>query len=199
MATQIDFRTLPANVPVLCIPRVFANIGEARIRRIFDDLNMGQIEKIDIIGNRQGGEKGEKFNRVFVHFKRWNDSENSCVARERLLNGKEIKVIYDDPWFWKIVAYRESEPKQTISKQQSKKAVLQLEYNDLPTPDCFKTTEAQNRIMKGLSNGLTAQRRPRAPRFCPRESRNTNLKKKETREATQVVIPDSSSREVEDK
>jgi hypothetical protein len=29
------------------------------------------------------------------------------MARERLLNGKEIKIVYDDPWFWKVSAYRE--------------------------------------------------------------------------------------------
>ena len=106
MTSQIDFRTLPANVPVLCIPRVYPNINEGRIRRIFDDLNMGELERIDIVSKTS--EKGEKFNRVFVHFKRWNNSENSNTARERLLNGKEIKIIYDEPWFWKISAYRES-------------------------------------------------------------------------------------------
>jgi hypothetical protein len=92
---------------VLCIPRVYTNISESRIRKIFDDLNMGELDRIDIV--LKSSEKGDKFNRVFVHFKRWNNSENSNAARERLLNGKEIKVIYDEPWFWKISAYREPE------------------------------------------------------------------------------------------
>lgn len=109
MTTQIDFRTLPVNVPVLCIPRVYANISEQRIRRIFVELNMGTLERIDIVGKHSG--KGENFNRVYVHFRCWNDSENACIARERLLNGKEIKIIYDDPWFWKISAYRATERK----------------------------------------------------------------------------------------
>jgi hypothetical protein len=30
------------------------------------------------------------------------------MARERLLEGKDIKIVYDDPWFWKVSAYRES-------------------------------------------------------------------------------------------
>lgn len=106
MTTQIDFRTLPANVPVLCIPRVYPNISESRIRRIFDELGMGTLERIDIVSKTS--EKGDKFNRVFVHFKRWNDSDNANIARERLLNGKDIKIIYDEPWFWKISAYREA-------------------------------------------------------------------------------------------
>ena len=105
MSTTIDFRTMPANVPSLCIPRVFPNIDERRIRGIFNALNMGEIARVDIVPRQT--EKGEKFNRVFVHWKSWNQSENANQARERLLNGKEIKIVYDDPWFWKISAYRE--------------------------------------------------------------------------------------------
>ncbi len=125
MTTQIDFRTLPANVPVLCIPRVYSNITEARIRKIFEDLNMGELERIDVVSKTSvkpgtnPSEKGDKFNRVFVHFRRWNNSENSNTARERLLNGKEIKIIYDDPWFWKISAYRESERRPAPQRQPS--------------------------------------------------------------------------------
>ena len=49
-----------SNLQVLCIPRVCININESRIRKIFDDLNMGILERIDII-NKQNN-KGEKFN-----------------------------------------------------------------------------------------------------------------------------------------
>jgi len=105
MSAHIDFRTLPASVPSLCIPRVFPNIGEGRIRQIFYDLDVGIIDRIDVVAKTT--EKGEKFNRVFIHFKKWFDNQNANYSRERLLNGKEIKVIYDDPWFWKVSAYRE--------------------------------------------------------------------------------------------
>ena len=129
MSTQIDFRTLPANVPVLCIPRVYPNINESRIRKIFDDLNMGTLDRIDIVSKHS--DKGEKFNRVFVHFRRWNDSENARVARERLLNGKEIKIIYDDPWFWKISAYREAERKPSAPQNAGqRRATLQIDSDD---------------------------------------------------------------------
>ena len=94
MNPAIDFRTLPQNVPIICIPRVFPNINEQRIRRVFDELNLGTIERIDIVS--KSTEKGEKFNRVFVHFKKWNSEGNAEIARERLLNGKDIKIVYDD-------------------------------------------------------------------------------------------------------
>jgi len=101
------------NMPVLCIPRVHRNIDEPRIRKIFNELNMGILERIDIVTkkfDRKDNNFNNNFNRVFVHFREWYKTENAIVARERLLEGKEIKVIYDDPWFWKISAYRESPP-----------------------------------------------------------------------------------------
>jgi hypothetical protein len=132
MSSQIDFCTLPANVPVICIPRVYPNISESRIRFVFEKLNIGIIDHIDIVSKKN--DKGEKYNRVFVHFYRWNNSENACVARERLLNGKEIKIIYDEPWFWKISAYRESEKRPEPRKHDNqKKPILQFESDDKMT------------------------------------------------------------------
>lgn len=134
MTTQIDFRTLPANVPSLCIPRVYSNIDEARIRRVFEELDMGDIQRIDVISKTN--DKGDKFNRVFVHFKQWNASENANIARERLINGKEIKILYDDPWFWKVSAYREpvrpSGAKQSYAHRPQKKASIQIDSDDVP-------------------------------------------------------------------
>ena len=52
--------------PSICIPRVFANMSEDRIRRAIDDKSVAKIAKVDIIA--KVNEKGEKYNRVFVHF-----------------------------------------------------------------------------------------------------------------------------------
>ena len=105
----IDVRTLPDNVPSLCIPRVFSNITEARIRKVINDLSMGDIERIDMVSKTT--DKGEKFNRVFIHFRKWADDGNAAIARVRLVNGKEIKIVYDEPWFWKVSAYRKDTSK----------------------------------------------------------------------------------------
>jgi len=127
MTSHIDFRTLPINIPSLCIPRVFPNIDEKRIRRIFTDLALGEIDRIDIVGKT--GDKGEKFNRIFVHFRRWFASSNSDTARERLLNGKEIKIVYDDPWFWKVSAYRPPS-RDAPKKQLPGKAAPRIQFDE---------------------------------------------------------------------
>jgi hypothetical protein len=105
---------IPENEPVLCIPRVYPNISEGRIRHVFGELNLGKIDHIDLV--KKVNEEGKKYNMVFVHFRFWKDNENAIVARERLLQGKQIKVIYDEPWFWKISAYKS--PKRTNRKSR---------------------------------------------------------------------------------
>jgi len=102
--TKIDFNKVPENVPTLCIPRVSTNINELQIRKIFDNLELGIIDRIDLV--IKYSHNGEKYNRIFIHFHKWFQDGNAKRARERLLLGNEIKVMYDEPWFWKISAYR---------------------------------------------------------------------------------------------
>ncbi len=126
----IDFRTLPDFLPSMCIPRVYPNISEGRIRKIFDELNIGVIERVDIIS--KATEKGEKFNRVFIHMDRWFHNSNAYAARERLLGGKDIKIIYDDPWFWKVSAYKPGEASNNNNNNNNnkKKPTIQFDSSD---------------------------------------------------------------------
>ena len=104
MSAPINLSTLNCNIPSICIPRTFSNIDEKRIRNAFDALDFGTIDRVDIVPKQN--EKGEKFNRVFVHFIEWNDTPKITEARQRLLSGQEVKLVYDNPWFWKISALR---------------------------------------------------------------------------------------------
>ena len=181
MSNQIDFRTLPTNIPSLCIPRVFVNIDEKRIRRIFDELNMGEIQRIDVVSKTT--EKGEKFNRVFIHFKRWFSNENSDTARERLLNGKEIKIIYDDPWFWKVSAYREAPPRP--SSNIHKKPSLQFDSDEDRQLSCNNYNQ---RPREDNRRPREDNRRPREDNRRPRED---NRRPRE--EVKEVLVPRSPS------
>jgi hypothetical protein len=84
----------------ICIPRAFENITEARVAKVFEALNIFEIARIDMV--KRVNEKGEKFQRIFVHIKDWFKTADALKARERLLAGKELKIVYDDPWFWKV-------------------------------------------------------------------------------------------------
>ena len=101
---NFDLNYLADNQPSMCIPRAFDNVDERQVRDIFEQLDLGQVSHIDIIERRT--EKGEKYKRVFIHFTRWFWNDEACTARRRLIDGKDIKVVYNAPWFWKISANR---------------------------------------------------------------------------------------------
>jgi hypothetical protein len=105
--TTINLETIADNVPSMCIPRTFVNITRSHVYKTINDLNLGVIDHIDMV--RRKNEKGEEFQRVFIHFSKWHSNSVADRARTLLLSGKEVKVIYDDPWFWKISANRSSE------------------------------------------------------------------------------------------
>jgi hypothetical protein len=109
--------------PSLCIPRVFDNINESLIRKIFNKINLGVINKIDIIEKKN--KNGELHKRVFIHFKYWFNNTDANDAKERLLLGKDIKIVYNFPWFWKVSAYRHS----NISSNSSNNYNKQKKYN----------------------------------------------------------------------
>jgi hypothetical protein len=75
------------------------NIDEHRIRNVFDQLNLAKIGRVDILERKN--ERGELFKRVFIHFEFWFQTPESFAARQKLNEGKELKIVYDDPWFWK--------------------------------------------------------------------------------------------------
>lgn len=85
----------------ICIPRVFKNITEARIRAIFTRLGFGTIERVDMVAKTN--KKGEEFWRVFAHFSSWNERSGPAhYVKEMLDNGEKVPIVYDDPWYWLI-------------------------------------------------------------------------------------------------
>jgi hypothetical protein len=176
----IDIRTLADNVPSLCIPRVFSNITEVRIRKVINDLNMGDIERIDMVSKTT--EKGEKYNRVFIHFRKWASDGNAAIARERLVNGKEIKIVYDDPWFWKVSAYRKDTSKNRESaprKYEAKKPSFCFDSQEQDRPQNPRQNQNQGR----QNQNQYQNQRPRPPnQYKNQNPRPVNRERQQTDE-----------------
>jgi len=134
MSSQINFNTIPANVPGICVPRAFSNITEKRVKTIFEELGLGEIDRIVIAPNKANKEK--KTNHIFVYLKAWNKTGVANEVRERLLTGNEVKIVYDEPWFWKISAIRDME-----SHTQEKKPYK----NERPTYSKLLHAESQTK------------------------------------------------------
>jgi len=114
------------NNPSICVPFIFSNISRTRIHRVFTDLELGEVETIDI-------HLDKNCQRAFIHFKFWHTTQRVQDIKQRLLDGEELKVIYDDPWFWKCSLYRRKGDRKLISqssiqKVQRKLVSLRREY-----------------------------------------------------------------------
>lgn len=80
----------------ICIPKINRNIKKQFIREIFDSHNLGKIKNVDLI--LLGKNK-----RAFIHYSSWYDNEKSLKVKKYLDEGKDFKLIYNSPWFWKCV------------------------------------------------------------------------------------------------
>ena len=114
--TQFDLSSFAASAPSICIPRVFPNITERRVWAIFENLGFGEVEKIDMI--ERTSKSGDSFKRVFVHFVAWNDSEEARVVRQKLLGEEEVKVVYDEPWYWLLSASKSVRPENRVQRKR---------------------------------------------------------------------------------
>jgi hypothetical protein len=105
--------------PSLCIPRIFGTMTDEHIKSIFQKAKLGIIRRVDIIHRKN--ERGEDYKRVFIHFNRWfTDNPDAVNARERLLEGKDIKIVYDNPWFWKVsVSKLEDKTRKKYNKKDN--------------------------------------------------------------------------------
>lgn len=130
---SIDFKTIPANVPSICIPRVFKNITRERVMGVIRDLDLGLIDRVDMV--QRENEKGDKFQRVFIHFKKWHSNPNAIKAREMLVSGKEIKIIYDEPWFWKISANKSISGGASVLAGEPQQKKPMIRFDESPRRD----------------------------------------------------------------
>ena len=161
--TTINLETIADNVPSMCIPRTFVNITRSHVYKTINDLNLGVIDHIDMV--RRKNEKGEDFQRVFIHFSKWHSNSVADRARILLLSGKEVKVIYDDPWFWKISANRSSE------RTSHKGAKPVLTATNIPTNTPTETTPlSSSPARRTYAQMASAPRPPPTPTPVPRKT-----------------------------
>ena len=98
----------------LCIPKVDKSVLEKDIHALFKKLNFGAIDRVDIVSWKKSVNQpanNNRFVRIFIHFKSWNDSASDI--RTELLNGTTYNVVYNFPWYWKIMISRLPKPNYT--------------------------------------------------------------------------------------
>ena len=96
--------------PSICIPKIDKRITKYNIKKIFEKVQFGNISKIEINKNI-----------VFIYFSKWNNIE----IKNKLIDGEEIRIVYNFPFFWKCRAnaniyYLKNIKLQTILKNREK-------------------------------------------------------------------------------
>ena len=110
MSQSIDLSKFAPSEPSLCITYVFANIRRQRVWDAIKEANLGMIERIDMVPLTD--KNGKSFQRVFIHFKHWFRNPMAKQYRAEVISGETLKLVYDDPWFWKLVASKAKKPDQ---------------------------------------------------------------------------------------
>ena len=86
----------------LYIPHVFANVTDRRISEAFVNNDYGVVSSVDKVSKVD--KTGHKYNSVYIHFSKWNDTETVRRFQERVISDEhEARVVYDDPWFWIVL------------------------------------------------------------------------------------------------
>ena len=99
--------TIKPPIDSLCIPRIIINdiITPSYIKKVFEKL-LGEksIGKIDLVKNMNE----PKFYRVFIQINYWSLNEKVQHIRERLESGNQLKIVYEEPHFWRCSISRSS-------------------------------------------------------------------------------------------
>ena len=167
---SINYSLIPSNVPAICIPYVFENIGEKRIEGIFKDLDIGRVDRIDLVPTQNQAPNGSKVNRVFIHIN-WKIDADTDKIRTKLLCGKEVKVLYDGKYFWKIAASRAKEvgPQQKQVQKDMKPRIEMDDEDDGPSRGAPRgPPRGGPRAPRGASSGPPCG----VPSLCDRDQRS---------------------------
>ena len=98
--TATSGNTACSKYPTICIPKIDATIAKEYIFEVFCKLNIGRIEKITEVPIHNDS----NYKRIFIKMK-WNTVNiQSVFIMERFKNGKNVKIVHNAPWYWRIVS-----------------------------------------------------------------------------------------------
>jgi hypothetical protein len=113
------------------IPHVFANITKERIIEVFRKQDIGIVGSIDFVSKKD--KNNISYNAAYIHFKEGlGCNENSIVYNIKMCiqNGKEARIMYDDPWYWIVL------------KNNTKKYIVPLlETQDTMNMECLNLVD----------------------------------------------------------
>jgi len=78
------------------IPRVFSNISALEIGHFFEYYDFGKVMGVDLFP------RNHHFNKAVLYFEYWNQNEMVETLHEKIMAGRETRVMYDEPNYWNL-------------------------------------------------------------------------------------------------
>lgn len=129
--------TIAINEPSIFISHVFPNKADLVYDTFAELFGAEYVDDVDVVKHDFNG---QEICRVYVHFKKWPTTPEFQRLRYRLINGDTVKIVYDEPWYWKCVASKlpritskgsmTSPPKKRIVLDEKTKPVVPVEQDN---------------------------------------------------------------------
>ena len=119
----------------LYIPHVFPNFDQEYIAGVFEGLDYGSVERVDLVSKMD--KNGNNYNAAYIHFSKWEDNVMVENFQARITDPeREARIVHDDPWFWIVL---ENKAKKHIPGERK------LRINILGDPiDDFEQEKEEN-------------------------------------------------------
>ena len=86
----------------LFVPHIYSNFTSAKVSEVFNGLHIGEVKSVDLVPKMDSN--GKHYNAVYIHFTSWHDTKIAHDFQKQLLGPKkEVKVMYDHPWYWIVL------------------------------------------------------------------------------------------------
>ena len=109
----------------LYIPRVFENISEDRIKKVFETHLLGNVSHVDFILKYNGH---QQYKAAYIHFEKWYNNDTSRDFQARIRNpNEEVHLTYDASWYW--IVLENTAQKHTVGGRQ-----IRIDVSGLKTP-----------------------------------------------------------------
>jgi len=153
--------------PSICIPRVFPNITWNRVKQSIEDADIGSVERVDMV--KKTNKSGQPYTMVFVHMKQWGSSPKAFDLRKKLMDGETVTLVYDKPWFWKLL--KSNLPKPVFEKKTPTKKHVELMSSSTTMDVIMKQMLEMQKIIalqqQQLNQFNATSYRPPSPLYTP--------------------------------
>ena len=100
------------SAPGIYIPMLFKNMTKEKLSAILTKLDIFTVKSIDF--NEKELSNGTKCYNAFINVKCWSSNEIAQKMRRKLLRNEEVKIVFDNPWFF--ICKRKHEVDEVIQK-----------------------------------------------------------------------------------